>query len=58
VPVAGYGDHGNDEPQRGVHYEAIGPKGTPVRARGPRINVLAERLTCMSIATSRLPVRS
>ncbi len=27
-------------------------------ARGMRINVLAVRLACMSIATSRLPVRS
>ncbi len=34
-------------------------KGTPAIARGARMkSVLAMRLACMSIATSRLPVRS
>jgi hypothetical protein len=57
LSTVGHGNRCHDDPQRSGHGEGIDQEGPPVAAVAPMI-MQASLLACISIATSRLPVRS
>jgi hypothetical protein len=58
APAIGHGDCCNHDPRRGGICETNCQEGHPDIPGGAKIIVQAVTLACMSIATSRLPVRS